>query len=154
MYYYYNALANIFHENLVCKKGDTSECHGYHINLLYWCKPGRQKKIDGCDFIYSELKRSMLSCMTPRYCAYVQKLIDSMVETKFARTGECYKHNSLSLSLLVWVEVPGMQPTDDVSHGTPLASISRRAPPRKKRGAAKFFKNLWDMCRSTHDVVH
>jgi hypothetical protein len=41
MYYSFNALAKLFHENLVCKKGDTSDIHGYHINLLYWCKPGR-----------------------------------------------------------------------------------------------------------------
>jgi hypothetical protein len=45
-------------------------------------------------------------------------------------------------------------PTDDASHGTPLASSSRRAPPCKKSGAAKFFKSLWDMCKSTHDVAH
>jgi hypothetical protein len=35
MYYSYNALAKIFCENLVCKKGDTSDIRGYHINLLY-----------------------------------------------------------------------------------------------------------------------
>jgi hypothetical protein len=40
MYYFYNALAKIFSENLVCKKGDSSDICGYHINLLYWCKPG------------------------------------------------------------------------------------------------------------------
>jgi hypothetical protein len=35
-----------------------------------------------------------------------------------------------------------------------MASSSRHATPRKKSGAAKFFKNMWDMCKSTHDVAH
>jgi hypothetical protein len=71
MYYSYNALAKFFRENLVCKKGDASDIRGHHINLLYWCKPGRQRKIDVCDFIYCELKRSVLSRMTPGFCAFV-----------------------------------------------------------------------------------
>jgi hypothetical protein len=41
MYYSFNALAKFFCENLVCKKGDASDIRGHHINLLYWCKPGR-----------------------------------------------------------------------------------------------------------------
>jgi hypothetical protein len=45
IYYSFNALAKLFRENLVCKKGDTSDIHGYHINLLYWCKPGCHRKI-------------------------------------------------------------------------------------------------------------
>jgi hypothetical protein len=39
MYYFYNALAKLFCDNLVCKKGDPSKIRGYHINLLYWYKP-------------------------------------------------------------------------------------------------------------------
>jgi hypothetical protein len=34
MYYSFNALAKIFYENLVCKKGDTYDIRGYHINLI------------------------------------------------------------------------------------------------------------------------
>jgi hypothetical protein len=44
-----------------------------------------------------------------------------------------------------WVDVPEMHPTEGVSHSIPIASSSRSAPP---------FKNLWDMCKSTHDVAH
>jgi hypothetical protein len=67
MYYSFNALAKFFRENLVCKKGDASDIRGHHINLLYWCKPGRQRKIDVCDFIFCELKRSVMSRMTPGF---------------------------------------------------------------------------------------
>jgi hypothetical protein len=35
-----------------------------------------------------------------------------------------------------------------------MSSSSRNAPPRKKSGATKFFKNLWDMFKSTHDLAH
>jgi hypothetical protein len=100
MYYAYNALAKLFRENLVCKKGDTSDILGYHINLLYWCKPGRQRKIGVCDFIFCELKRSVISRMTPGYCAFVQKFIDSKIDPKFAHTGERY--NLQSQDVLSW----------------------------------------------------
>jgi hypothetical protein len=53
-----------------------------------------------------------------------------------------------------WLEVASFCRTEEAPHGSPIASRSRHAPPRKKIGAAKFFKNLWDMCKSTHDVDH
>jgi hypothetical protein len=102
MYYSFNSLAKFFSENLVCKKGDASDIRGYHINLLYWCKPGHQRKIDVCDFIYCELKRSVLSLMTPGYCAFVQKFIDSRVAGKFAHTVSA---TSMLFSLLGLVKV-------------------------------------------------
>jgi hypothetical protein len=143
MYYSYNALAKLFCENLVCKKGDTSDIHGYHINLRYWCKPGRQRKIDVCDFIFYEMRRSVLTRMTLRYCAFVQKFIDSKVAPKFAHTGERFKHRMFSLGLGEgWVEAPRLRRTEEASYGSHVASSSRHAPPRKQSGAAKFFKNL------------
>jgi hypothetical protein len=155
MYYSYNALAKLFHENLVCKKGDTSDICGYHINLLYWCNPGRQRKIYVCDFIFCELKRFVLSRMTLGYCAFVHKFIDSKVDAKFAHTGERYKHKMFSLGLGDgWVEVLVLCRTEEAPHGSHVASSYRRDPPHKKSGAAKFFKSLWDMCKSTHDVAN
>jgi hypothetical protein len=67
MYYYYNALAKLFCQNSV---------RGYHRNLLYYCQPDKLWKIDGCDFIFQEMKRSTLKRMTPNYCQYVQRLIN------------------------------------------------------------------------------
>jgi hypothetical protein len=52
MYYYYNALAKLFHQNLVSKAGDDASVRGYHQNLLYYCQPKKLRKIDGCDFIF------------------------------------------------------------------------------------------------------
>jgi hypothetical protein len=156
MYYSFNALAKFFCENLVCKKGDTSDIHGYHINLLYWCKPGHQRKIDVCDFIFYELKRSVLSRMTLGYCAFVQNFIDFKVDVKFAHTVERHKHANFSIGLSEgWVEHPSIRrPTESFLGGSPMASSSCHPAPRRKSGAAKFFKNLWDMCKSTHDVAH
>jgi hypothetical protein len=48
MYYYYNALAKLFHQNLVSKAGDDASVRGYHRNLLYYCQPEKLRKIDGC----------------------------------------------------------------------------------------------------------
>jgi hypothetical protein len=39
MYYYYNALAKLFHCNLVSKAGDDASVRGYHMNLLFYCQP-------------------------------------------------------------------------------------------------------------------
>jgi hypothetical protein len=93
--------------------------------------------------------------MTPGYCAFVQKFIDSRVAGKFAHTGKRYKHSSFSLGLSDgWVEHPNLRRPSATSFGSPGAPSSHHAAPRKKTGAAKFFKNLWDMCKTTHDVAH
>jgi hypothetical protein len=97
--------------------------------------------------------------MTPGYCAFVQKFIESKVEHKYAYIGERHKHTSFSIGLSVgWLEHPTIRrPTASTLGGSPMASSSRHrvhAAPRKKSGATKFFKNLRDMCKSTHDVAH
>jgi hypothetical protein len=42
----------------VSKDGDDVSVSGYHQNLLYYCQPEKIRKIDGCDFIFQEIKRS------------------------------------------------------------------------------------------------
>jgi hypothetical protein len=76
MYYYYNALVKLFRQNLVSKAGDDAIVMGYHQNLLYYCQPEKLRKIDGCDFIFQEIKRSTLKRMTPNYCQFLQRLIN------------------------------------------------------------------------------
>jgi hypothetical protein len=94
--------------------------------------------------------------MTLGFCAFVQKFIDSRVAGKFAHSGECYKHAIFSLGLSEgWVEHPTLRRPSATTFGSPGASSSRHTPaPRKKSGAAKFFKNPWDMCKNTNDVAH
>ena len=79
MYYYYHSLAKLFRENLVSKAGDEASCRHMHINLMYYYHPSRLGKINGCDFIYQELKRSVMKRMTPNYCQFVQRLINRTV---------------------------------------------------------------------------
>ncbi|KAK1631393.1 hypothetical protein QYE76_005708 [Lolium multiflorum] len=67
MYYSYLVLAKIFRESLISKSGDSSECRAYHINLMHYCRPENIRMIDGCDFLYCELRRSVRNRMTPNY---------------------------------------------------------------------------------------
>ncbi|KAK1602567.1 hypothetical protein QYE76_008334 [Lolium multiflorum] len=69
----------MFRESLISKSGDSSEVRNYHLNLMYYCHPDRIRKIDGCDLIHYELKRSVMGRMTPNYARYVQRLINHMV---------------------------------------------------------------------------
>jgi hypothetical protein len=85
MYYYYNALAKLFHCNLVSKAGDDASVRGYHQNLLYYCQPEKLRKIDGRDFIFQEIKRSSLKRLTPNYCQFFQRLIKRRASTSLVR---------------------------------------------------------------------
>jgi hypothetical protein len=78
------------------------------------------------------------------------------VNGKFAHSGERCKHAFFTLGLSEgWVEHPNLRCPSTPSFGSPEPSSSRHSPaPRKKSGAAKFFKNLWDMCKNTNDVAH
>ncbi|KAK1648620.1 hypothetical protein QYE76_066425 [Lolium multiflorum] len=87
MYYSYFLLAKLFRENLISKSGDTSECRAYHLNLMYYFRPENLKTIDGCDFLYYELRRSVRDCMTPNYAQYIQQLINRVVPTPNNKKG-------------------------------------------------------------------
>jgi hypothetical protein len=57
------------------------------------------------------------------------------------------------------LELPSMISPEDVSRshsGTRASHIHRTgsSSSRPQRGAAKFFKSLWEMCRSSYDVNH
>lgn len=162
MYYYYFMLAKLFRENLVSKSGDVSSVRGYHVNLLYYCKPEHLRKIDGCDFIYSEIQRAVEKRMTPNYAQYVQRLIDARVpEVASIPRGQRLEMDIISLSLRKgYPDVPELVPTEartKTRHDPMAPSSSRRGDhslPQPKSGAAKFFENLWKMCRSNYDVSH
>jgi hypothetical protein len=83
MYYSYQVLAKIFHETLISKSGDSSDCRAYHLNLMYYFRPKKIRRIDGCDFLYNELRRSIHNRMTPNFAQYIQQLINNVVPTPY-----------------------------------------------------------------------
>jgi hypothetical protein len=94
--------------------------------------------------------------MTLGFCPFIHKFIHSRANVKFAHSGERTKHALFTLGLSEgWLEHPQIRRPSAPTFGSPGPSSSRHTPaPRKKSGAAKFFKNLWDMCKNTNDVAH
>jgi hypothetical protein len=91
MYYSYQVLAKIFCENLVSKSGDSSDCRAYHLNLMYYCRPENFSTIDGCDYLYNELRCFIRNRMTPNIAQYVQQLINTIVPSPYNRKDEVVK---------------------------------------------------------------
>jgi hypothetical protein len=169
MYYYYNALAKLFRQNLISKAGDDASVRGYHRNLLFYCQPDKLRKIDGCDFIFQEMKRSTLKRMTPNYCQYVQRLINRHPQAQTAVVrGQVVDMETFSVGFQGgFEEAPALLrsrsrgPTVDApdphrasGSGASHRRHHRHPRPSRKKGVAAFFKNLWEMCRSTYDVAH
>jgi hypothetical protein len=164
MYYYYNALVKLFRCNLVSKAGDDASVRGYHLNLLYYCQPQKLRKIDGCDFIFQEIKSSSLKRMTPNYCQFVQRLINRRASTSLVR-GQFIEMDTLLVSLrgsfeevpsLITTRAGGSSKAALDPHRASGSGTSSRHHLRssRKKGLAAFFKNMWEMCRSTYDVAH
>jgi hypothetical protein len=94
--------------------------------------------------------------MTLGFCPFIQKFIDSRANVKFAHSGEHTKYALFTLGLSEgWLEHPRIRHPSAPTYGSLGPSSSHHTPaPHKKSGAAKFFKNLWDMCKNTNDVAH
>jgi hypothetical protein len=99
MYYSYLVLAKLFRDNLISKSGDTSECRGYHLNLMYYYHPEHQKTIDGCDLLYCELRGSVRERMTPNYAQYIQLLINKVVQAPHNTQGERVKMEAFKVPI-------------------------------------------------------
>jgi hypothetical protein len=158
MYYFYSTLARIHRATIVSKVGDPTACRGYHINLMYYSHPDRQRKIDVPDFfIYQELKRTVEKRFTANYAAFVQRFIEYTVPAE-KRIGSYVPHATITLPLRgTTPDLPEMlgQPSEHGSkrlHDPTAASSSSSHPPKK--GVAKFFKSLFSMCKHTYDVSH
>ncbi|KAK1617335.1 hypothetical protein QYE76_022852 [Lolium multiflorum] len=133
-YYYHHTLAKIFRENLVSKVGDKASCHHYYVNLMYYCRVENLNKINGCDFIFCELQRSVEKRMPPNYCQFVQCLLSHVVPADKLPRGQQVRMESFSLALRgPYMDVPEMM---------------------SLKGAAKFFTNLWQMCKCSYDLNH
>jgi hypothetical protein len=161
MYYFYYTMGRILRENIVSKMGDLNACRGHHVNLVYYCHPDRQRKIDVCDYIYCEMVRAAEERMTPKYSAILQRFLNAVVPRELMK-GQRVVQELLSVSLRgQWSEVPSMMgpdpPARSGSSGGRGGSRARRgsgSSSRPSRGAARFFKAMWDMCKSTYDVSH
>ena len=154
MYYSYLLLAKLFRESLISKSGDTSECRGYHLNLMYYCHPEHRKLIDGCDLIYCELRRCVRERMTPNYAQYIQLLIDKVVEAPLNTLGERVKLEAFKVPAQgERPDVPEMMPSERRSkerHDPASSSYTRRP----QHGVSRFFSSMWQMCKNTNDVAH
>ncbi|KAM0839664.1 hypothetical protein ACQ4PT_060170 [Festuca glaucescens] len=131
MYYSYLVLAKLFRESLI------------------------SKTIDGCDFLYCELKRSVRNRMTPNYAQYVQQLINTVVPAPNNKKDQLIKMEPFKIPQQGnKLEVPFMMPSEHRSkeRHDPAASSSSSMHP--KRGASRFLASLWQMCRNTNDVAH
>jgi hypothetical protein len=157
MYFFYSSLARIHRATIVSKIGDPTACRGYHINLMYYSHPERQRKIDVPDFIYQELKRTVEKRFTPNYAAFVQRFIEYIVPAE-KRVGNYVPHATITLPLRgSSPDLPEMlgRPTEHGSklHHDPMAAGSSSSRPPKK-GVAKFFTTLFSMCKQSYDVSH
>jgi hypothetical protein len=113
MYYSYQVLAKIFRESLVSKSGDSSECRAYHLNLMHYCRPENVRTIDGCDFLYNELRRSVRNRMTPNFAQYVQQLINTVVPTPHNKKDQLIKMEPFKIPQQGnKLEIPEMMPSE------------------------------------------
>ena len=154
MFYSYLLLAKLFRESLISKSGDTSECRGYHLNLMYYCNPEHRRRIDGCDLIYSELRRCVRNRMTPNYAQYIQLLINKVVPAPLNTHGERVRMEAFKVPVQGnRPDVPDMTPPERRSkerHDPTSSSFTRRP----QHGISRFFSSMWQMCKNSNDVAH
>ncbi|KAK1648420.1 hypothetical protein QYE76_066225 [Lolium multiflorum] len=154
MFYSYLLLAKLFRESLISKSGDTSECRGYHLNLMYYCNPEHRRRIDGCDLIYSELRRCVRDRMTPNYAQYIQLLINKVVPAPLNTHGQRVKMEAFKVPVQGdRPDVPDMTPPERRSKEShdPTSSRFTRRP---QHGISRFFSSMWQMCKNSNDVAH
>jgi hypothetical protein len=155
MYYSYQLLSKIFRESLVSKSGDASDVRSYHLNLMFFCRLENARQIDGCDYLYNELKRSIHRRMTPNFTQYVQQLIDTIVPAPGNRVGQQMKMDPFKIPFRGELpEVPEMEPQEPRTKARHDPAASSSSSLRPQRGVARFFSNLWAMCKNTNDVAH
>jgi hypothetical protein len=155
MYYSYQVLAKMFRESLISKSGDSSDCRAYHLNLMFYCRPQNIQRIDGCDFLYNELRRSVRNRMTPNFAQYIQQLINFVVPPPFNKKDQVIKMETFKFPVRGHkLEVPELMPSERRSKAMHDSAASSSSSMRPKRGAARFLANLWQMCRNTNDVAH
>jgi hypothetical protein len=95
--------------------------------------------------------------MTPKYSAILQRFLNSVVPPELMR-GQREDQELLSpVRRDQWIEIPSLEvPPTQPRGGSRTGSRSRHdvAPSKPTRGAARFFKTLFDVCKSAYDVNH
>ena len=103
--------------------------------------------------------------MSPNYCQFVQRLLSHVVPIDKLPRGQQVRMESFSLALRgPYMDVPEMMPPEARTKArhdpiyTPGTSSSRRGArggiAKPMKGAAKFFTNLWQMCKCSYDLNH
>ncbi|KAK1649002.1 hypothetical protein QYE76_066807 [Lolium multiflorum] len=155
MYYSYQVLANIFRESLFSKSGDSSDCRSYHLNLMYCCHHENMKTIDGCDYLYNELKCYVRNRMTPNFAQYIQQLINTVVPSPYNKKDEVVKMDPFMIPQQGHkLDIPETMPSERRTKERHDPAASSSSSMRPKRGASRFLANMCQMCRNTNDVAH
>ena len=122
---------------------------------MHYCRPENVRTIDGCDFLYNELRRSVRNRMTPNFAQYVQQLINTVVPTPHNKKDQLIKMEPFKIPQQGnKLEIPEMMPSERRSKERHDPAASSSSSMRPKRGASRFLTSLWQMCRNTNDVAH
>jgi hypothetical protein len=122
---------------------------------MYYCRPENVRTIDGCDFLYSELRRSIRNRMTLNFAQYIQQLINAVVPSPNNKKDQLIKMAPFKiLQSGTFVDIPEMMPPERRSKERHDLAASSSSSMRPKRGASRFLASLWQMCRNTNDVAH
>ena len=93
--------------------------------------------------------------MTPNFTQYVQQLIDTVVPAPGNRVGQQLKMEPFKIPFRGELpEIPELEPSEGRTKARHEPGASSSYSMRPKRGAARFFTNLWQMCRNSNDVAH
>jgi hypothetical protein len=148
MYPHYNLLAKIFHENIVGKSRDVSAVRGYMVNLLYYTKPSRVRKIDVMDFIYKEIYFGVMEKCAPAYAPFIQAFINRVVGDTVMRERTIKEPMLFSPN---FVRGPSL-PEHGRDKGPQVEASSDSNPPIKKKKKVSKWKraiqSIFYMCKS------
>jgi hypothetical protein len=156
-YFTYHTLAFIFGQCMISRAGDHKAVRQHFVNLMWYSHPSRQVRIDVCDYLWQEIRRSVFQRMVPNYCIFVQKFLNKCVPVEFM-TGERIYPETYSYGRRgTFEEAPEFSPERRTKeqHDPRVAAPSSSGVPSTRRasGAARFFRTLFDMCKHTDDVA-
>jgi hypothetical protein len=154
MYPHYNLLGKLFRESIVAKSGDKSAVRGYMVNLMYFTKPSRVKKIDVMDFIYSEIKFGVEEKRAPGYASFIQAFINRVVGEDVMRDHSVKSHGLFTPIFIRGPMLPEHGKNKDVREGPSSPRPSRRSNKQKDSKLQRAIKSIFLMCKSADARAH
>jgi hypothetical protein len=110
---------------------------------MFYCRPQNLKRVDGCDFLYNELRRSVRNRMTPNYAQYIQQLIDVVVPAPFNKNDQVINMEPFKFPIFGHkTEIPELMPSESRSKERHDPAANSSSSMRPKRGAARFLASL------------